>query len=321
MARPGSAAPSVTGATDGEPPGKVTVLAELPAMGAAFWRGVLPKPPRPPAATTRRVMVPGHTPEVGRLARYARVCGFTLRDALPPTWLHVLTFPLHVHLLADPATTLPLAGLVHVGNRMVQHRPVLLTEQLEIDCGIGNLRPHRRGALVDLSGQVHVGSELVWEGVSTYLARGVWLDSPEPAPGDETGGPAAAPPPPEQGSAGPGGSENGGAIAFWRLPADLGRRYRDVAGDPNPIHTSRVAAKAFGFARPIVHGMWTHARVLAALENRLPPAYEVGVQFTRPILLPSTVGFVARSVDAGWDAAVTTGDAGSPHLLARIDFR
>ncbi|MCW5954377.1 MAG: hypothetical protein KIT69_19165 [Propionibacteriaceae bacterium] len=299
------------------------VLPELPSMGAAFWRGVMPKPPRPPAVAGHQLVVPGHSPEVDRLARYARVCGFTLRDALPPTWLHVLTFPLHVHLLADPATTLPLAGLVHVGNRMTVHRPVLLTEQLEISCGIGNLRPHRRGALVDLTGQVHVGDELIWEGVSSYLARGVSVGSPPPATEDGPRGPTAAPPTPREKTAGtvPGGPEPGGAVAVWRLPADLGRRYRDVAGDPNPIHTSRLAAKAFGFARPIVHGMWTHARALAALENRLPPAYEVAVEFTKPILLPSTVGFVAGSDHTGWDAAVTTRHGSKPHLLARIDFR
>lgn len=283
------------------------VLPELPAMGAAFWRAVVPRLPRPPAVATQRVVVPGHTPEVGRLARYARVCGFTLRDALPPTWLHVLTFPLQLHLLADPATTLPLAGLVHVSNRMTRHRPVLLTERLELSAGIGNLRPHRRGALVDLTGQVHVGEELVWTGVSTYLARGVPVGTAAPPVGTPGTVPVVAPALP--------------TVAVWRLPADLGRRYRDVAGDPNPIHTSRLAAKAFGFARPIVHGMWTHARVLAALANRLPPAYAVAVEFTKPILLPSTVSFTAGSDATGWDAAVTTRDGSKPYLVARINLR
>lgn len=303
------------------------VLPELPPMGTAFWRGVAPTLRRPPAVAAQQVIVPGYTPGVGRLARYARVCGFTLRDALPLTWLHVLTFPLHIHLLADPATTLPLAGLVHVSNRMTLHRPVLLTEQLEISAAIGNLRPHRRGALVDLTGKVHVGDDLVWKGVSTYLARGVEVNQgtiPEPVEGLLRPGPdhqqaASATRRPfdrlgvnqAQGSFVP--------TAYWRLPADLGRRYRDVAGDPNPIHTSRLAAKAFGFPRPIIHGMWTHARLLAALENRLPPAYEVSVEFTKPILLPSTVGFAATPHDNGWDAAVTTRDGSKPHLLARIE--
>ena len=291
------------------------VLPELPGMTAAFWQGVLPKRPRPPAVTSKEFVVPGHSQDLDALARYARVCGFTLRDAVPPTWLHVLTFPLHIRLLADPATTLPLAGLVHASNRMRLHRPVLLTEQLELRCGIGNLRPHRRGTLLDLTGRIHIGDDLVWEGVSTYLARGGTTIGGR----DEGSSPTPSTLRRALGSSTP---ETGAAVphALWRLPADLGRRYRDVSGDPNPIHTSPLAAKAFGFPRPIIHGMWTHARVLAALENRLPAAYEVEVQFTKPILLPGTVGFAAQPREGGWDAAVTNREGSKPHLLAEINY-
>jgi len=36
-----------------------------------------------------------------RLAAYDRVCGFTLRDVLPATYLQVLVFPLQVALMAE----------------------------------------------------------------------------------------------------------------------------------------------------------------------------------------------------------------------------
>ena len=77
--------------------------------------------------------------------------------------------------------------------------------------------------------------------------------------------------------------------AHWRLPDDLGRRYAAVSGDHNPIHMHGLTAKAFGFPRAIVHGMWTKARCLASL--RLPDAYAVDVRFKKPILLPSKVTF------------------------------
>ncbi|HSK50462.1 MAG TPA: hypothetical protein VK889_08215, partial [Solirubrobacterales bacterium] len=35
------------------------------------------------------------------VAAYARVCGFAVRDQLPPTYPHVLAFPLHMAVLAD----------------------------------------------------------------------------------------------------------------------------------------------------------------------------------------------------------------------------
>ena len=55
--------------------------------------------------------------------------------------------------------------------------------------------------------------------------------------------------------------------ATWSLPEDLGRRFAKVAGDRNPIHMYWWTARLFGFRRPIIHGMWTLARCMAALGN------------------------------------------------------
>ncbi len=106
--------------------------------------------------------------------------------------------------------------------------------------------------------------------------------------------------------------------ARWRLAGTLGRDYRRVSGDPNPIHTSRLAARAFGFARPIIHGMWTHARAIAALEGRLPEAFAVEASFTKPITLPGTVGFRATQADGTHAIAVTDRDGAKPHLLMKV---
>ena len=103
----------------------------------------------------------------------------------------------------------------------------------------------------------------------------------------------------------------------WRLPADLGRTYASVSGDPNPIHLYPLTAKAFGFPRQIAHGMWTLARSIAAIENRLPTAVSVEVTFKKPVLLPGTVAFAARAEDDGWTFALTHPQDGSPHLLGR----
>ena len=84
-----------------------------------------------------------------------------------------------------------------------------------------------------------------------------------------------------------------------RVPDDIGRRYAAVSGDVNPIHLNPLAAKAFGFPRAIAHGMWTHARSLAALEGRLPAGpLTVRAQFAKPVLLPSTVA-LHTAVDRG----------------------
>jgi hypothetical protein len=52
--------------------------------------------------------LPGTVLELGpqaidqdHLAAYDRVCGFGFGDVLPPTYLHVLAFPLHVALMTE----------------------------------------------------------------------------------------------------------------------------------------------------------------------------------------------------------------------------
>ena len=43
---------------------------------------------------------PASAPTRADVAAYARVCGFALRDHLPPTYPHMLAFPLHMALMA-----------------------------------------------------------------------------------------------------------------------------------------------------------------------------------------------------------------------------
>lgn len=279
---------------------QVELLPAMPPLGVLFAKALLPSLHRGPARIPdTTVMVTGIAPDPDRLADYDRVCGYTLRDHVPPTWLHVLTFPLHVHLLSGSTSTVRLAGIVLMSNRMRLHRAVGGTEVVDVSVRVENLRPHRRGGLLDVIGEVRVADELVWDGLSTYLAPGAVV------PGTPEATPKA-------------GFEPIRPVARWRLPADLGVAYRRVSGDPNPIHTNRLAARAFGFARPLIHGMWTHARLLAAIEPRLPAAYAAEVAFARPILLPATVGAWWQPDGDGWTGAVTTPDGAKPYLVASI---
>lgn len=279
---------------------QIRELASMPALAPLFAKAMIPSFSTGPARVPEDALrVAGVRQELDRLAAYDQVCGFRVRDEVSPTWLHVLSFPLHVQLLSGSDSSVRLAGVVHVSNTMTLHRPVTSAETLDVSVRVQNLRPHRRGAMLDLVGEISVDGALVWEGVSTYLAPGAHTPG-EPEVLDR---PAFEPRSP---------------IARWNLPADLGRQYRRVSGDPNPIHTHLLAAKAFGFARPIIHGMWTHARVLSALEARLPQTYTAAVSFAKPILLPATVAAWWSPSRDGWSAAVTTVDGSKPFLTVEI---
>ncbi len=236
-----------------------------------------------------------------RLAAYTRVTKFPLRDQLPPTYPHILALPLHLALMTDRRFPFPALGLVHVANEIVQHRPVLVTEELQISVHASPLEPHPRGRQFTIRTETRVGAELVWEEGSTILKRG---GSSEGPPRGERQEPPELP-----------------VTATWRLPGDLGRRYASVSGDMNPIHMHSLSAKAFGFPTAIAHGMWTKARCLAALHPRLPGAYTVEVQFRKPILLPATVQFGEAEDAKGIEFGVRGAGKGTPHLDGSVSFR
>jgi acyl dehydratase len=230
------------------------------------------------------------------LAAYDQVCGFGLRDELPATYPHVLAFPLAMALMVEPEFPFPLAGLVHVANRITQSRPLRVGEPLTLRVHAEELRPHPRGRQFDLVGEASVAGERVWRDVSTYLRL-------ERARGRGTGEeiPAVA----------------GRPSAIWRVAGDAGRRYASVSGDSNPIHLNPWLARLFGFPRAIAHGMWLQARCLSALEGRLPDALEVAVEFRSPVLLPSRVALVAEPEDGGWRFAVRDPAGDRVHLTGR----
>jgi len=239
------------------------------------------------------------------VAAYARVCGFSLRDHLPPTYPHVLAFPLHMAVLADGNFPFGSIGLVHVENRIVQHRRIDLGEEMKLTVRPTKLDPHPRGRTFALLTEAWIGRQKAWESVTTILHRGNGSD--KPADGAKTGlkttgiGPSAGETP----------------SAKWRLGGDLGRRYAAVSGDRNPIHMHSLTAKPLGFRAAIAHGMWTKARCLAAIESRLPHAFEVDVRFRKPIFLPGLVELAYRDEGEAIAFAVRDAKRGTPHLDGR----
>jgi hypothetical protein len=247
------------------------------------------------------------------VAAYARVCGFALRDYLPPTYPHVLAFPLHMAVMADGSFPFGAVGLIHVENRIEQHRRIGLGEELAIHVQPSKLQPHSKGRTFSLITKVSAGGEPAWESVSTMLRRGGGSD--DKADANQIVKPSHGELDSDCGSA---AEERLAASAEWKLGGDLGRRYAAVSGDRNPIHMHSLTAKPLGFPGAIAHGMWTKARCLGSLESRLPNAFAVDVRFRKPILLPGRVEFASATDGDQIDFAVRDAKRGTPHLDGRI---
>ncbi len=247
-----------------------------------------------------------------QVAAYARVCGFSLRDTLPPTYPHVLAFPLHMAVMADGGFPFGAVGLVHVENRIEQRRPIVLAEELTIRVRPTKLKDHPRGRTFSLLTKVLSGRQIAWESTSTMLRRGKTDDS---ADANQVSKPFHGE---LDSDREPDGEKEPKASGEWKLGGDLGRRYAAVSGDRNPIHMHSLSAKPLGFPGAIAHGMWTKARCLAALEGRLPDAFAVDVRFRKPILLPGKVEFARTGESETIDFAVRDAKRGTPHLLGRV---
>ncbi len=258
----------------------------VPSSGGALRRLVLSRKsglkegqtiPRIEAAI-RRV-----DPQPERVKAYREVCGFPDSGTLPLTYPHILGAPLHLELAGHKEFPLPGMGVVHVRNRITQHRPIADEEVLSVECWVEGHEDARLGWEFGLVTEISVDGERVWESVSTALSRrkGKPTGPRAPRADDDPAGPTDR-------------------SAVWSLSEDLGRRYGRVSGDYNPIHMYSWTAKAFGFKRAIIHGMWSLARSVAELDDDLPQGpLTVDVAFCKPILLPSRVLFDSRRAGDG----------------------
>ncbi|MFY9488528.1 MAG: MaoC/PaaZ C-terminal domain-containing protein [Solirubrobacterales bacterium] len=275
-------------------------LKSAPSSGLLYAKAALGMTPltgkRDKDVPDRTLQLDGVRAEASKLAEYCRVTGFSVRDSLPPIYPNTLAFPLHMALLTDSKFPFPAIGLVHIENTIRQLRPIRAADAMSLRVHATKLQPHAKGRQFSVITEVYVKDELVSTADSKYLRRGK-SSTDAPAAAEDKFDPAELP-----------------AIAEWPLAGDLGRRYASVSGDRNPIHMHDLTAKAFGFPKAIAHGMSTKASCLAALDNRLPDAFEVAVRFRKPILLPSTVTFAWEEDETGINFAVRNSRIGTLHL-------
>lgn len=242
-------------------------------------KGLRPGDPLPCFETQRREM----TVDQIRLNAYRALCGCEDNAALPILYPYVLSAGLQMYILTRKAFPLGAFGLVHTRNAVVMRRRIGATELLDAHCRTGASRVVKSGLEFDVHVTISTNDEIVWENVSTYLARGRF--------GEADPNPAKSVLPELQAA---------GNDLEMRVDKDMGRRYARVSGDYNPIHISSLLAKLFGFPRAIVHGMWSAAACAALMpkgEDQWPLRYDV--LFKGPVFLGSRARVSSNSTENG----------------------
>jgi hypothetical protein len=262
--------------------------------------GALPFVPRGGQLPDRTVTIDELPIDRTNVAEYAEVTGLRYSDAVPLTYPFALTFPTVMSLVTGFDFPFAAMGSVHLENAITQYRPIRVTDTVSIAVHAENLREHRKGLLVDVLTDVSVGNDVAWHQVTTFLhqQRTSLSDEPKPPPQKQPKLPAPK--------------------AILRISPGQIRRYAAVGGDHNPIHTSSVGAKLFGFPTVIAHGMFSAAAVLANLEASLPDAVTYSVRFGKPMVLPASAGLYLDQVQDGWDISLRNIAKGYPYLTGAL---
>lgn len=248
---------------------------------------------------TSAIEVSGVTIDQANLANYTSATGLRLGNEIPPTYFFVLSFPLVMDLLSRPDFPYPAMGAVHVTNVIEQSRTLKVDETFTIRSHGENLRPHRRGLLVDIVTEIFAdgdaAGEPVWRQTSTFLGMGAkFAKSAEVGVTTRAEDSGKVLPKPELPEFKPN--------ARWRWTGSDVNAYVEASNDHNPIHTSNLGAKLFGFPARIAHGMYSAAAVLAPLEGKLPEALRYSVEFVKPVVIPAQVAlWTIENEDGSYD--------------------
>jgi len=231
------------------------------------------------------------------VARYRAVCAIPESGFLPHAFPHVLAMPLHMHIFTAPGFPVKVLGLIHLRNTIRVLQPVPVDSTLRLRAYWETMRETPTGQEYDLITQGFVKDELMWEEVSTMLARRA---TPGQRPTIERAG-------------------DTDAKRTFAVAANTGRRYARVSGDYNPIHLSARTAGWFGFKQAVAHGMWSMSRCLGEGSDRLPNGpVQIDTQFKLPLYLPSEVIFRAAKKHDDIELSLSSARGDRLHLALQV---
>ncbi|MCC6213481.1 MAG: SDR family NAD(P)-dependent oxidoreductase [Polyangiaceae bacterium] len=253
------------------------------------------------AARQRAVVV-----EPARVEAYRAVCGPVAGVAPPPAWAETLFLGPMARVVTDPAFPLSPLGLIHVGQRIVQRRPLEVGRAYDVVCRLAAARRGPRGIELEFGLVVEeADGEPVWEGLTRVLSRAAAVRGGGGTARRDAAAPLA-----------------GGREVELVAPSSAGVDYARVSGDWNPHHLWPVTARPLGYERPIAHGMWLLARALGVIDGVVSLAGPLVVEcaFKRPLYLPGSAR-LRHTTRPLAEAAVefeVRDPRGAPHLVGTV---
>jgi hypothetical protein len=240
-----------------------------------------------------------------KLKAYREICELEDDGNLPILYPHVFTAPLHMAILSNKDFPIPLLGMLHYRNHLIQHRPIKSDEVLNVEVRLDEHRIVKQGFEFDYLITVKSGGEAVWNSITTYLKQGKFgKDFQIPQRGN-----LIEP------------ISDAEKISDSVIPKKIGKRYAKICSDYNPIHISKFMAKLFGFKRDIAHAMWATAYSIGKLklQNYRKPL-RVDLAFKGPLFIERK-SYVMRSVKndiTRFDYCIEKND--KPCIIGKVSY-
>jgi len=273
------------------------IVSEIPSMASVYAKAAktLGRKSKDPVLPETVLVFQEAQAHPGKLSEFRKAVGAPMNAVLPSLYVHSLAFPLAMSLMLREEFPLPLLGMIHLSNQVNVAQPLGETEAFDIEVRSENLRPHAKGVTCDLVIRIVVDGADRMLLRSTFLAKGVRLAGERPSQGERV---EFLPPV---------------RTAHWELDSGTGRRWAGVAGDYNPIHLSRLSAKALGMPAAIAHGIYMAARALAGIEPG-QGSYNWNIEFKTPVVLPAAVDLAFESTAEGYRVNAWNARKGKPHF-------
>lgn len=211
----------------------------------------------------------GITINATQLSRFTRFMDITNPE--PFVYIYILGQRAQAALMLQKEFTIAIPGLVHIANRLEEINPIDYTAPFDILATV-DVEPKAEGSLIPVfTVEFKQNGIIVAQCQSTYLAK---RKSSKAKTLNALENPITKPFLEQE----------------LTIPANAGRQYARIAGDRNPIHTSTLLAKVFGFKRPIAHGWYLVSKIVHQYELKTNRAFKfIDVAFKAPVFLPGAI--------------------------------
>ena len=268
-----------------------------------YWRATRPKPGLAAGETIARLET------VSRPAPVDRVLYEGLRKAwehqdygvMLPVFPACATFMTHLKHLADPTFPFQAMGTVHIRTIIEQIRALRVDDIVTYRCWVEGHREVDRGVEFDMLTEAIVDAQVISTTTMTMYRRGPnrkrdGIRSPNPVH-----------------------NHVNAREATWQVDGSTARRYARLTGDINPIHVSELTARALGFKRMMLHGMWTFGRACAMHPvQMMADRIRIDSEFKMPIFLPAALRYRWWEDEGKLEMRVLEKNGVKPHMIASM---